>query len=173
MPRSQIRSYLCTLALIQVNLPELQWHPLLNGKKWSLTQIIRQDKTVENMIGFESRKEFTHVWNSSSPPLPTPLLDLPSNILACWDCRHFSHKLHLAAGWLGRTSLALRVCIQPRDVGGIGWSWVSHDVFGSPSLFPSLSLGPLLHLFSSLCRIERSWTEVVPFLSLTTDYPVI
>lgn len=106
------------------------------------------------------------------PPFP-PHSDLYSNFLACLYCRHLFPKLHLAAEWRGKTGLALRVYIQPLDVGGIGWSQKSGDVFGSLSLFPSVSLGPFLYLSSSLWRTGRNWRKVAPFLSLTTGYPVL
>lgn len=171
MSMSYIRYYLYSLALIQINPSELQLHHLLNGKKYSLSQINQQDKTVENASDLHLERN-PCVWSSSSLSLPTPLSDLHSNFMACLDCINFFPKLHLASGWLGRAGLALRVYTQSLDVGGIGWSQESRDVFGSLSLFPSTSLGPFLHLFSSLWTMERSWAEVAPVLSLTTGCPV-
>lgn len=60
MPRSQIRSSLYRLAIIQINPSEFQLHHALNGK---------------NIAGhkLKPRKESIHVRSSSSPSPPTPL----------------------------------------------------------------------------------------------------
>lgn len=80
---SYIRYYLCRLALIQINPSELQLHHLLNGKKYSLSQINQQDKTVEIASDLHLERnpyvcEAVHL----SPFLPHSLISTQTSWLA-------------------------------------------------------------------------------------------